>query len=112
MRRKVIMTGIKLVAAIIIMAVVTYIIRMLPLTFFRKKIRNRYVKAFLNFIPFAVLSSMTFPDVFYSTGSKLSAAIGTGAAFLLAYKGKSLLTVSLISCAVVFAVDFVCGMLV
>ena len=99
------MTNAKLFFAVLIMAAITYIIRMLPLTFFRKKIKNKYIKSFLNFIPFAVLSSMTFPDVFYSTGSKLSALIGTAAAFLLAYRGKSLLTVSLISCAVVFAAD-------
>ena len=67
------MTNAKLFFAVLIMAAVTYIIRMLPLTFFRKKIKNKYIKSFLNFIPFAVLSSMTFPDVFYSTGSKLSA---------------------------------------
>ena len=101
------MTGLKLAAAMIIMAVVTYIIRLLPLTFFRKKIRNPYIKAFLNFIPFAVLGAMTIPDVFSSTGGVASAAAGVAVAFVLAYKGKGLLTVSLISCAVVYLVNLI-----
>ena len=101
------MTGLKLAAAMIIMAVVTYIIRLLPLTFFRKKIRNPYIKAFLNFVPFAVLGAMTIPDVFSSTGGVASAAAGVAVAFVLAYKGKGLLTVSLISCAVVYLVNMI-----
>lgn len=101
------MTGLKLAAAMIIMAVVTYIIRLLPLTFFRKKIRNPYIKAFLNFVPFAVLGAMTIPDVFSSTGGVASAAAGVAVAFVLAYKGKGLLTVSLISCAVVYLVNLI-----
>jgi len=101
------MTGLKLAAAMIIMAVVTYIIRLLPLTFFRKKIRNPYIKAFLNFVPFAVLGAMTIPDVFSSTGGVASAATGVAVAFVLAYKGKGLLTVSLISCAVVYLVNLI-----
>lgn len=101
------MTGLKLAGAMIIMAVVTYIIRLLPLTFFRKKIRNPYIKAFLNFVPFAVLGAMTIPDVFSSTGGVASAAAGVAVAFILAYKGKGLLTVSLISCAVVYLVNLI-----
>ncbi len=101
------MTGLKLAGAMIIMAVVTYIIRLLPLTFFRKKIRNPYIKAFLNFVPFAVLGAMTIPDVFSSTGGVASAAAGVAVAFVLAYKGKGLLTVSLISCAVVYLVNLI-----
>ena len=101
------MTGLKLLAALIIMPVVTYIIRLTPLTFFRKKIKNPYIKAFLNFVPFAVLGAMTIPDVFSSTGGIPSAAAGVAVAFILAYKGKGLLTVSLISCAVVFLVNLI-----
>ena len=99
------MTGLKLLAAMVIMSAVTYIIRLLPLTFFRKKIKNPYIKAFLNFVPFAVLGAMTIPDVFSSTGGILSAVSGVAVAFILAYKGKGLLTVSLISCAVVYLVN-------
>lgn len=101
------MTGIKLFAAMLIMASVTYIIRCLPLTLFRKKIKNPYIKAFLNFVPFAVLGAMTFPDVLSSTGGALSAVAGVVVAFVLSYLGKGLLTVSLVSCAVVFLVNLI-----
>lgn len=101
------MTGLKLFAAMLIMAVVTYIIRCLPLTLFRKKIHNPYIKAFLNFVPFAVLGAMTFPDVLSATGSTMSALAGVVVAFLMSYLGKGLLTVSLVSCAVVFLVNLI-----
>ena len=101
------MTGLKFAAAMIIMSVVTYIIRLLPLTFFRKKIKNPYIKAFLNFVPFAVLGAMTIPDVFFATGGTLSAAAGVAVAFILSYIGKGLLTVSLVSCAVVYIVNMI-----
>ncbi|MBQ7976219.1 MAG: AzlD domain-containing protein [Clostridia bacterium] len=99
------MSGLKLVAAMVIMSVVTYLIRLLPLTFFRKKIKNPYIKSFLNFVPFAVLGAMTFPDVFSATGGAASAISGVVVAFVLSYMGKGLLTVSLVSCAVVYMVN-------
>ncbi|MBP3360320.1 MAG: AzlD domain-containing protein [Clostridia bacterium] len=105
------MSTVRLTGAIIIMAVVTYVIRLLPLTFFRRRITNPHIKAFLNFVPYAVLGAMTFPDVFSSTGSTLSALIGTAAAFFLACRGRGLLTVSLVSCAIACAVDIIAGIL-
>lgn len=99
------MSGLKLVAAMVIMSVVTYLIRLLPLTFFRKKIKNPYIKSFLNFVPFAVLGAMTFPDVFSATGGTASAISGVVVAFVLSYMGKGLLTVSLVSCAVVYMIN-------
>ena len=54
---------------IAVMALVTYLIRMLPLVIFRKKIENRFIRSFLYYIPYAVLAAMTFPAVFSSTGS-------------------------------------------
>ena len=62
---------------ILIMAGVTYLIRMIPMVFFRKKIKSRYILSLLYYIPYAVLSAMTFPQIFYATGSFLSALIGT-----------------------------------
>ena len=97
----------KLVAAVAVMAVVTYVIILIPLTFFRKKITNPYIKSFLNFVPYAVLGAMTFPDVFSATGSTASAIVGTVAAFALAYMGKGLLTVSIASCAIACIVDLI-----
>ena len=91
---------------ILVMAGVTYLIRMLPFTLFRKKIKSKFFKSVLYYIPYAVLSAMTFPAIFYSTDSVVSAAVGTVIAVVLAYFEKSLLTVACASCAVVFVVEF------
>ncbi len=86
-----------------VMAVVTYLIRMLPLTAFRRPIRSRFVRSFLTYIPFAVLGAMTFPEVMYSTGDMRTAAAGVAVAVLLAWRGKSLLTVAIAACIAVAA---------
>lgn len=86
-----------------VMAVVTYLIRMLPLTIFRKPIRSRFIRSFLTYIPFAVLGAMTFPDVFSSTGDLRTAAVGTAVAVWLGWRGKSLLTVAVAACCAVAA---------
>lgn len=80
---------------------VTYLIRMLPMAVFRKEIRNRFVRSFLAYIPYAVLGAMTFPDVLYSTGDIRTAACGAAVAVLLAWRGRSLLTVALAACCAV-----------
>ena len=84
---------------------VTYLIRMLPLVFFRKKIENRYVKSFLYYIPYAVLTAMTFPAIFYSTDYMLSALMGTLAAVILAYFNRGLLTVAVGATATVLIME-------
>ena len=86
-----------------VMALVTYLIRMLPLTLFRRPISSRFVQSFLTYIPFAVLGAMTFPDVMYSTGDMLTAAAGVAVAVILAWRGKSLLTVAIAACLAVAA---------
>ena len=88
---------------LLVMAGVTYLIRMLPLTIFRKEIKSTFVKSFLHYVPFAVLGAMTIPDVLYSTGDMRTAAVGLVVAVFLAWKGKSLLTVALAACAAVLA---------
>ena len=80
---------------------VTYLIRMLPMAVFRKEIRNRFVRSFLAYIPYAVLGAMTFPDVFYSTGDMRTAICGVAVALLLAWRGRSLLTVAVAACCAV-----------
>ena len=90
---------------LLVMAGVTYLIRMLPLTLFRKPIRNRYVRAFLAYIPYAVLAAMTIPDIFFAAASPLAAAVGFAVACLLAFFEKKLLTVACAACAAVFAVE-------
>ena len=79
---------------LLVMAGVTYLVRMLPLVFFRKKIESRFVRSFLYYIPYTVLSVMTFPAIFYSTGSFWSALAGTLVGILLAFFGRGLLTVA------------------
>ena len=95
----------RLLICICIMAFVTYIIRMLPLAIFKKKINNRFVKSFLAYVPYAVLAAMTFPEILYSTANLYSAMFGLAVAILLAYKDKGLLTVALGSTADVFIAE-------
>jgi len=90
---------------ILAMAVTTYLIRMLPLTVFRKPIRSRFVKSFLHYVPYACLTAMTFPAILFDTTYILSGAAALVIAVILAFRGKSLLTVSLASCAAVFVCE-------
>lgn len=78
-----------------VMAGVTYLIRMLPFTLFRKKIKSRFLRSFLKYIPYTVLSAMTFPAIFYSTGNVITAAAGTIAALVTAFFGLPLIAVAL-----------------
>lgn len=90
---------------ILVMAGVTYLIRMLPLVLSKKEITNRYIKSFLYYVPYACLAAMTFPAILYSTASIRSALAGLIVAVIAAYKGRSLLTVALFACAAVFIVE-------
>ncbi len=84
----------RFLAYLAVMAGVTYLVRMIPLVFVRKKIRSRFVRSFLFYIPYTVLAVMTVPAIFYSTGSLISAIVGTAVALALAYFGRSLITVA------------------
>ena len=96
-----------IVLSIMVMALVTYLVRVLPMIIFRKKITNVWIKSFLYYVPYAVLSAMTFPAVFYSTGSVMSSVLGTFAAVILAYFGRGLLTVSVGAALVVFITQII-----
>lgn len=87
---------------VLVMAGVTYLIRMLPLAVIRGKVKSRFVRSFLFYVPYAVLGAMTFPAVFSSTGNLYTALAGTAAALALGWMGKSLLTVAAAACAVAF----------
>ena len=91
---------------LLVMAGITYLIRMLPMVLIKNKIKNKYVLSFLYYVPYTVLSVMTIPAIFYSTSSVYSAVAGFIAAMVMAYFGKSLLKVAATSCAVVFVVEF------
>ena len=91
---------------LVVTAAVTYLIRMLPLTVFRRTIKSVFVRSFLRYVPYAVLSAMTIPDVLYATGYVSGgdpqplwcALAGLVTAVVLAWRGKSLLTVAIAAC--------------
>ena len=87
------------------MALTTYLIRVLPLTIFRKPIRSRFLRSFLHYVPYACLTAMTFPAILSSTASILSGAAALIVAIILAYRGKSLIVVALSSSAAVLIVE-------
>ena len=86
---------------------VTYLIRMLPMTVFRKEIKSRFIRSFLAYIPYAVLGAMTFPAILSSTSTTLSAVIGLAVAVLCAYLELGLLPVALAACASVFVSEWI-----
>lgn len=91
----------------ILMAGVTYLIRAIPFAFFSKKIENRFIRSFLYYVPYAVLSAMTFPAIFYSTGNTITASIGTAIALILAFCNCSLTTVAVAAAVAAFAASFI-----
>lgn len=96
-----------LFASVAVMALVTYLVRMLPLAAFRKKIQNKFVLDFLYYVPYAVLAAMTIPAVFYSSGGLLSAAAGFLVAVVLSFFERGLLLVAVSACAGVFFVELI-----
>ena len=92
---------------ILVMAGVSYLIRMLPLTLIRKEIKNKTIRSFLYYVPYVTLAVMTFPAILSSTASILSGAAALIVAIVLAYRGKSLIVVALSSSAAVLIVECV-----
>ena len=90
---------------ILVMAGVTYLIRLLPLTLIKKEIKNVYIKSFLYYVPYVTLSVMTFPAILDATESIWSGAAARAVAVLLAYRGKSLFLVSLAACSAVLFLE-------
>ena len=90
---------------LLVMAGVTYLIRAVPFTAINKKIENRYINSFLYYIPYTVLTAMTFPAILYATGNMTSAVAGLVVAVFLAFRRKSLLIVAVGACAAVLATE-------
>lgn len=90
---------------IAVAAVVTYLIRAVPLVFLHGKIESRFLRSFLYYVPYATLASLTFPAILYGTGSMVSAVIGFAVAVLLSLKGKNLMIVAISACAAVFVTE-------
>ncbi len=96
---------------VLAMAVTTYLIRVLPMTLFRKPIRSRFLRSFLYYVPYACLAAMTFPAILGSTASALSGAAALAMAIFLAFRGKSLIAVALASSGTVLAVEFILSLI-
>lgn len=97
---------------VLVMAGVTYLIRLTPLVLFRKKIRSRFLKSLFYYLPYAVLSAMVIPSVFSSTGSLATAAVGLFVAVVLALFHRSLITVALGASIAAYLAGFVISYLI
>lgn len=94
-----------------VMAAVTYLVRMIPFMLFNGKIKNRFFQSFLYYVPYTVLSAMTFPAILSATGSLLSAWIGLAVALLLAFLDQGLIKVALFASAAVLLTDLLLSLL-
>ena len=92
---------------IAVMAGVTYLVRMIPFTLFRRQIKSRYIRSVLYYLPYAVLSAMTIPAIFYSTGNFITAAVGTAVAVILAFFNKPLIVVALAAAGSAFVAGLI-----
>ena len=95
----------KFLPYLIVMAGVTYLVRAVPFLLVNKKIENRFLNSFLYYIPYSVLSAMTFPAILYATGSIVSATAGLLVAIIIAFRKRSLLTVAIGACAAVMVAE-------
>lgn len=90
---------------ILVMALVTYLIRALPLTLIRKKTKNRFIRSFLYYVPYATLAAMTFPAILFSTDAPAASLAGFAAAVVLAFQRKSLIVVAAFASLAALLVD-------
>ena len=90
---------------LLILAGSTYLIRVIPFVAFKNKINNRFIRSFLAYIPYAVLTAMTIPAVFYATNWWAGAAAGLIVAVIFALKEKGLTVVAIAACVAVFVVE-------
>ena len=92
---------------LLIMAGSTYLIRVIPFILANKKIENRFINSFLYYIPYTVLSAMTFPAALYTTGHIASAIIGVVTAIIVAIKCKNLTVVAGAACISVLIAEII-----
>ena len=97
----------KILISILVMAGVTYLVRMIPFALFKKQVKSRFVKSVLYYHPYAVLSAMTIPTIFYSTGKLESAIAGTVVAVIVAFFDKPLIVVALAAAASAFVAEMI-----
>jgi branched-subunit amino acid transport protein len=90
---------------ILLMAIITYLIRSLPMILLREKIKSPLIQSFLHYIPYCILTAMIVPSIFTSTHLPLAAIGGTITALILAWFEKSLITVSMSAVAVAYILE-------
>ena len=90
---------------LLVLAGSTYLIRVIPFVAIKEKINNKYVRSFLYYIPYAVLTAMTLPAALYATSSFISALAGIVVAIILAYRNKSLTVVAIFACLAVYITE-------
>lgn len=90
---------------IAIIAVVTYLIRVLPLTLIRKEIKNQFIRSFLHYVPYVTLAVMTFPAILEATNSVWSGMAALIVGIVLAWVGCSLFQVAVLACVVVYVLE-------
>lgn len=98
-----------IVIYIAVMAVTTYLIRVIPFAAVRGKIKSPFINSVLYYIPYAVLSAMTFPAIFYATGNTVTSVVGTAIALVMAYFDLPLIVVALSSSAGAFITALIIG---
>lgn len=87
---------------VLLMALVTYIPRVLPITLLKRQLQSRFLKSFLYYVPYAVLAALTFPGIFWATGDITGAAVGTATAIILALCDRGLVVVAVGAIVAVF----------
>ena len=95
----------KFLPYLLVMAGVTYLVRVVPFILINKKIENRFINSFLYYIPYTVLAAMTFPAILYATGNIVSAVAGLLGAIVISFRGRSLIIVAVGACAAVFITE-------
>lgn len=93
------------------MAITTYLIRMIPLVFFKKEIKNEFFNAFLYYVPYACLASMTFPAILYGGEYIISGVVALIVSIFFSYKGKSMVVVAIYACISVYIIEFIMRLL-
>ncbi len=93
---------------IAVMALVTYLIRMLPFTLFRKQIKSKFLRSVMFYLPYAVLAAMTFPAIFSATGNTITATVGTIVALVVAYFDLPLIVVAVAASVAAL----ICGLII
>lgn len=90
---------------IALMAAITYLIRVSPLVFLRRKIKNRTLRSFLYYVPYVTLAVMTFPAILEATASPVAALCAFALALVLAWRGVGLFGVTVAACLCVFGIE-------